>query len=44
MKREELERISEFGAIFEGNEGIREEIDIGGARRNETRKLERIFV
>ena len=37
MKREELERILEFGAIFEGNDGAREEIDIGGARRSETR-------
>ena len=37
MKRRELESISEFGTIFEGNDGIREEIDIGGARRSETK-------
>ena len=36
MKMGELERISEFGAIFEGNDGIREELDVGGARRRET--------
>ena len=37
IRREELERISEIGGICEGNDGIREKIDIGGARRSETR-------
>ena len=36
MKLDELERISEFGAIFEGNDGIGEELNVGGARRRET--------
>ena len=30
MEMDELERISEFGAIFGGNDVIREEMDVGG--------------
>ena len=44
MKRRELERISEFGTIFEGNDGIREEIDIGGRQKERDEELERTFV
>ena len=44
MKREELERISEFRAIFEGNDWIREEIDIWGRQKERDDELERICV
>ena len=37
MEMGELERISEFGEIFGGNDVFREEMDVGGARRRETR-------
>ena len=36
LKREELEGISEFGVIFEGEDGIKRGDDVGGARRRET--------
>ena len=37
MKIKELEREFKFGVIFEGHVGIREEMDVGDARRGETR-------
>ena len=37
MKRNELERISEFGYMFTEETEIRQEIDVEGARGRETR-------